>query len=263
MDFYLDLYEYYPITVYIFIAVFGTVIGSFVNVVISRLPEKGKFFSNSRSCCPDCGETIRWYDLFPVFSWFILLGKCRDCKARISFRYPAVEILGALLAVFALYSFGMTYLTLIVYPVTMILMAISFIDFDTSEIPDSLIIAIAPFAVASIWFFEDVTWLSHIIGLFSIALPMVIISMIVSGAFGGGDIKLMAACGLFLGWQLTLIAFFIAILIGGTFAVYLMLSGRRKRGEHMVFGPALCLGVAISIYFGKSILDFYLSYILI
>ena len=245
--------------IYVFSAVTGSLFGSFLNVVITRLPIKGKFFSESRSQCPACGHTIRWYDLFPIISWILLLGRCRDCKARISVRYPLVEAAGSLLAVSSLWCFGLAPATVIVYAVTMILLAIALIDYDTSEIPDSLIIALAPLAIVSIWFLPNVTLLSHAIGLVAIALPMLLLSLAIPGAFGGGDIKLMAVCGFLLGWQLSLIAFFIALLIGGSIAVYLMLSGKRKRGEHMVFGPALCIGITFSIYFGKEILDLYLS----
>jgi len=234
-------------------------LGSFLNVVITRLPIKGKFFSESRSKCPSCGHTIRWYDLFPVLSWILLLGRCRDCKARISVRYPLVEAAGAALAVVSLWYFGLEPVTLIVYAVTMILLAIALIDYDTSEIPDSLIITLVPFALISLWFLPNVTLLSHAIGLVAIALPMLLLSLAIPGAFGGGDIKLMAVCGLLLGWQFSLIAFFIALLIGGSIAIFFMLSGKRKRGDYMVFGPALCTGVALSLYFGNEILDLYLS----
>jgi len=243
----------------IFTAVIGTMFGSFLNVIITRLPEKGKFLSESRSYCLSCGTTLKWYDLLPVVSWFILLGKCRTCKARISFRYPLVELMGALLAASAVWRFGFNLFSVIVYAVTMILLAIAVIDFKTTEIPDSLHIALLPFAIASVWLMPDVTILSHVIGIVTVALPMLLLSMVIPGAFGGGDIKLMFVCGLLLGWQLTLLAFFIALLLGGSYAIYLMLSGKRKRGEHMVFGPALCAGVALSLYFGSYIIDLYLG----
>ena len=245
---------------YIFFAVIGTLFGSFLNVVISRLPEKGKFLSESRSKCPACGHVIRWYDLFPVLSWLFLMGKCRDCKASISPRYPLVEAAGALLVVASIWRFGFTLSAIQIYAVTMILLAIAVIDFNTSEIPDSLIIALIPCSIASIWLQPEITLLSHIIGFFSVALPLLILTLIIPGAFGGGDIKLLAVCGFMLGWQLTLLSFFIALLLGGSYAIYLMLSGKRKRGEHMVFGPAICIGIAVSIYFGRIILDFYLQF---
>ena len=250
------------IIICIFLTIFGSLIGSFINVVISRLPEKGKFLSDSRSHCPVCKQVIRWYDLFPVISWIFLLGKCRDCKANISVRYPLIELTGAISAIACFWRFGFEYQAIIVFAMTMILLAIALIDFDTSEIPDSLNIAIVPFAIASIWFIPNITLLSHFIGLFTISLPMLLLTMAIPGAFGGGDIKLMAVCGFLLGWQQSLLSFFIALLIGGSIAVYLMLSGKRKRGEHMVFGPALCVGVTVSMYFGKEIIDLYLQFLL-
>jgi len=247
------------IVIYIFIALVGACIGSFLNVVISRLPEKGAFMSDSRSKCPECGHTIRAYDLIPIISWLILLGRCRDCKARISPRYPLVEASGVFFVLVSLFKFGLAWQALIVYGVTMILIAVALIDLDTTEIPDSLIIALIPFAIASIWLLPGITWLSHLIGLVTIALPMLLLALVIPGAFGGGDIKLMAVCGLLLGWQLTLLAFFIALVLGGGVAIYLMASGKRKRGEHMVFGPALCAGVIATLFFGKEILVFYTS----
>ena len=247
----------------VFFAVLGTLFGSFLNTVISRLPVKGKFLSESRSMCPACGHVIRWYDLFPVLSWIILRGKCRDCKARISPRYLIIELTSGLFAAAAFWVFGFTLSAIQIYIVTMILLAIAVIDFNTTEIPDSLIIALIPCSIAAIWLQSEITLLSHIIGFFSVALPLLILTLLIPGAFGGGDIKLLAVCGFMLGWQMTLLAFFVALLLGGSYAIYLMLSGKRKRGEHMVFGPAICIGIAISIYFGRNILDFYLQFFML
>ncbi|MDR2600574.1 MAG: prepilin peptidase [Oscillospiraceae bacterium] len=255
--------EYLPlfaiVFIYALIGVFGLCVGSFINVVISRLPIKGAFLSSNRSQCPGCGETLSPIELVPVLSWLMLKGRCKHCNRRISPRYPIVELLGALFAVTCFWYYGINHLAPTVYIVLMILLAVTIIDFNTSEIPDSLILAlIIPTAAAIIWL-PDISSISHIIGLFSVALPMLIVSLIIPGAFGGGDIKLIAICGLMLGWQLTLAAFFIAILLGGGTAVYLMVSGRRKRGQHIVFGPALCAGVAVSIFFGQQLIDWYLS----
>jgi len=249
--------------IYIFIAVAGAMFGSFLNVVISRLPVKGMFLSKARSMCPECGHVIRWYDLFPVLSWIFLLGKCRDCKGRISIRYAFIEVVSAALAVAAVWFFGFTYTALQIYAATMILLAIAAIDLNTSEIPNSLIIALIPCAAAAVWLQPEVTLLSRGIGFFSVALPLLLLTLFIPGAFGGGDIKLLAVAGFMLGWQLTLVAFFIALLLGGSYAIHLMLSGKRKRGEHMVFGPAICIGIAVSIYFGRIILDFYLQFLMI
>ena len=247
------------IIIYIFIAIIGACIGSFLNVVITRLPEKGAFMSDSRSKCPECNHAIRAYDLFPVLSWLILLGRCRDCKAKISPRYPLVESTGAFFAIASLLRYNLDWSALIVYGVTMILLAIAVIDFKTTEIPDSLNIAIIPFAIASIWLLPTVPWYSHLIGIVTVALPMLLLTLAVPGAFGGGDIKLMFVCGLLLGWQLTVLAFFLALILGGSVAIFLMASGKRKRGQHMVFGPALCVGVVTALFFGTGIINWYLQ----
>jgi len=244
--------------IYPFLIIIGLCIGSFINVVISRLPIKGAFLGNKRSCCPFCEEPIKAYDLIPVLSWLMLLGKCRSCKARISVRYPLVELACAGLAVFSFWRFGLEYATIIAFGVTTVLLAISIIDLNTSEIPDSLIIAIGVFAIAAIWCFPEVRIIDRLIGLAAVSLPMLLITLAVNGAFGGGDIKLMAAAGFLLGWQSTILAFFIALILGGSYAIFLMLSGKRKRGEHMVFGPSICVGTAVSLFYGNEIIAWYL-----
>jgi len=245
--------------VYIFFAIFGACIGSLINVVISRLPEKGAFFGRSRSYCPTCNKNIRPYDLIPIISYLLLRGKCRDCKARISPRYPLVEAAGAVTAPLSLLVFGPSFTALIVYTAVMILLAVALIDLNTSTIPNPLIIALIPPAIGAIWFLPGVTIISHIIGFFTVALPMLLLTLLIKGAFGGGDIKLMAVCGFLLGWELTLLAFFIALLVGGGAATFLLLTKQRKRGEQMVFGPSLCMGIATALFFGSNLINWYLS----
>ena len=265
----------------------GLCIGSFINVVITRLPEKGKFLSKSRSECPSCNKTIKVYDLIPLISWLMLLGKCRNCKAKIPVRYPVVELLGAIAAVASLLKYRFYYLSettvisfereeyihihrldfnyasIILFGVFMILLAVSIIDYNTSEIPNSLVIALIPFATAAIWLLPDISLLSHAIGLVTVSVPMLLLSLLIPGAFGGGDIKLMFVCGFLLGWQLTLLAFFIALMIGGSIALFLLATGRRKKGQHMVFGPALCTGVVTSLFAGSYILDWYIGFLIL
>ena len=273
--------------IYIYAAIIGLCVGSFINVVITRLPEKGKFLSKTRSECPSCNKTIKPYDLIPVISWVILFGKCRFCKARIPLRYPAVELLGAISSIASLLKYRFYYYTdstvisfeheqyihvhhfdfnfaaVILFGVFMILLAVSIIDFNTSEIPDSLVIALIPFAIAAIWLLPDITLLSHIIGIFTVSVPMLLLSLVIPGAFGGGDIKLMFVCGFLLGWQLTLLAFFVALLLGGSTALFLLATKRRKKGQHMVFGPSLCAGVVTSLFLGNYILDWYLGFLIL
>jgi len=259
----MDILNVINFIIFTLILLIGLCIGSFINVVISRLPIKGAFLGKTRSCCPECGEPIKPYDLIPVLSWLILKGKCRNCGAKISIRYPMVEIACGFIAVASYWRFGPDYATIIAFGVPVVLLAISAIDLKTSEIPDSLVIAVGVFAIAAIWIFPEVGIINRLIGLVVISVPMLIITLIVKGAFGGGDIKLMAACGFLLGWQVTILAFFLALLLGGSYAIFLMLSGRRSRGEHMVFGPAICLGVAVSLFFGNEIISWYLQLFMI
>jgi len=154
--------------------------------------------------------------------------------------------------------FGFKWMTLIAMAVTFILLAISLIDLATTEIPNGLTIALIPLAIAAIWLAPDVTLVARIIGFFAISLPMFILALCISGAFGGGDIKLMAVCGFLLGWQNVLLAFFIALVFGGGYAI--MQMAVKKRKGQMVFGPALAAGVYIALLFGENVVGWYLNF---
>jgi len=249
--------------IYTFLVIVGACIGSFINVVISRLPIKGAFLASKRSRCLKCDNILKPYDMIPIISWIILRGRCRKCGVKISIQYPLIELSCAILAVASFYWFGPELATILAFGVTVTLLAISIIDFQTTEIPNSLILTIAIFAIITIWIFPNVTLLERVIGFFAISIPLLIVSLVVNGAFGGGDIKLMAVSGFLLGWEATLLAFFIALLLGGTYAIFLIAFGKRKRGEHMVFGPAICIGIAISLFFGYDIISWYLHLFMI
>lgn len=237
-------------------AVFGLCIGSFINVVICRLP-KGGLFSKPRSHCPACGEQLSWRDLIPVFSYIMLKGYCRYCGKKISMRYPVIECTCALLAVVSVLRFGFEFSAVLTFAISVNLLAITVIDFDTMEIPNSLNISLIPLAVCAMFFFE-IPLLERVIGFFVISLPMVLISLAINNAFGGGDIKLMAVCGFLLGWKWIILAFAFANLIGGIYAGYLLASRKAKRGTHIPYGPYLCAGIAISLFGGEQIFLFYL-----
>ena len=236
----------------------GASVGSFLNAAALRRAD-GRGFISGRSHCPTCYQVLKWYDLVPVISWLALLGRCRSCRVRIPPRYPLTELTAAIAFALSFTVYGFAYAALLSLGVAVVLLAVSLIDLSTTEIPNGLVIALVPFAVAAVFVFPEVSVLSRGIGFFTVSLPMLIVAIAISGAFGGGDIKLMAVCGFLLGWQNSLLAFFIAVLIGGGFAVYLLVSGKRGRGEHMVFGPALCTGVFIAQLFGYRIVDWYMG----
>ncbi|MDR1691953.1 MAG: prepilin peptidase [Oscillospiraceae bacterium] len=246
-------------TLYIcfWLAVFGGCIGSFLNVVIYRLPRRS-FLSKARSFCPSCGATLRWRDLIPVVSWLMLRGRCRVCRAKISPRYPLTELFCAALAPLCFLRFGFSWMALITFGVVTVLMAVTQIDFATMEIPNGLVAALVPFAAGAVWAVPGVPLWERLAGFFAVSLPMLLLALAVNGAFGGGDIKLMAVCGFLLGYKMTLLGFFIALLAGGGAAVFLLLTKRKTRGASIPFGPALCLGVAAALFFGGELLSLYM-----
>ena len=237
----------------------GCCIFSFLNVVIYRLPKKMDFVTG-RSACPFCGHALGAPDMVPVLGWVFLGGKCRYCKAGISVRYPLVELAGGIAAVLCSYHFGINPRAIIAFLFLCVLTVVSFVDMDTMEIPFSLVIAAALMGVLSVLFFPEISFVERVIGIFCVSVPLYLLTVAVPGAFGGGDIKLMAACGIFLGWKLNLLALFLGVMGGGIYGFWLLAAKRKKRTGHFAFGPFLCLGMAAALFWGEKILDWYLGF---
>ncbi len=244
--------------IYLFAAIVGVCAGSFLNVVADRLP-CGNFFASSRSYCPACKRKLTAVELIPVVSFLFLKGHCKTCGAKIPLRYPLVEIAGGLLAVCAVARFGVCAQAALTFAVTCVLLTIALIDHDTMQIPDALNIALVPFALLAVFICPEISLLSRVIGLFCVSMPMLILTLIIHGAFGGGDMKLMAVCGFLLGWQSALLAFVLALLTGGGYAAYLLISKKGKPGTHIAFGPHLCFGIAVALFFGPEIVRWYMG----
>jgi len=245
-------------TITAFFAVLGASIASFLNVAALRRAE-GASFITGRSHCPSCNRTLRWFELIPVFSWIILLGRCRTCKAKISPRYALVELIGALAAALCFVTYRFAWMTVLSLGVSVILLVIALIDLTSQEIPNGLIIALIPFAVAAIWAQPEISLLSRGIGLIAISVPMFILAILIDGAFGFGDIKLMAVCGVMLGWQNTVLAFFFAVITAGCVSLALIARGKARKGAKIAFGPHLCFGVMAAMLYGKDIILWYLK----
>lgn len=236
---------------------FGCVLGSFCGVVIYRLP-RGLGIARGRSVCPKCGVTLEARDLFPLISWLALKGKCRRCGGEISLRHPIIEVIGGLSAAFALAEYSYSVMFFAACALLLILLVIAFIDWDTMEIPPALNLCLCVPAVVMAAL-PGQRLEAHLIGALAVSLPLLVLSRVVQGSFGGGDIKLMAVCGLALGWKLILLAFFIALLSGGGYCAVMLAKRRLGTKAHIPFGPFLAFGAAISLLWGDAILGLYIT----
>ncbi|MDO5136759.1 MAG: prepilin peptidase [Eubacteriales bacterium] len=236
----------------------GSCIFSFLNVVVYRVPKKISFLTG-RSMCPACGHPLTFFDMIPVAGWFLLRGKCRYCGAGVSFRYPLVEALGGGAALLCLRD-GFTIQAALEFGFFCILTVTALVDLDTMEIPNGFVMGAALLGLLAIILDGgSATLFERLVGMVCVSLPMLALAMIIPGAFGGGDIKLMAACGLFLGWKVTLLSFFFAVLGGGAYGIWLLLTKKKKGGDHFAFGPFLCVGMLVGRVWGMSILAWYLG----
>lgn len=249
-----------------FYLLFFVAIGSFLNVLIYRLPKKMSIIKRS-SHCPLCGYKIKWYENIPIFSYLFLRGRCHHCQEKINIRYVIVEVLGLLVAIVSLIRFDLSYTSIIVTLLLEIFIAIFFIDKDELIIPDSLNIAVAVLGLLSI-IMADITSLNHeytiddsdkflslLVNIIIIGIFYIIQKIIRKPVIGGGDLKLFLGIGLFMGWQLEILGLGIACIIGA--GVELIFSKKLNR-KIVPFGPYLVIGFTISLFFGPDLILWYL-----
>ena len=247
----------------------GAALFSFMNVVAWRLP-RGMDPLKGRSVCPQCGHTLGAPDLVPVFSWLFLRGRCRHCGAHIPARYLLVELLGGVLALGCTWRYGAAYAlpgglvnrtragqlakgALLVLAVCGILLSVSLIDAETQTIPDRLNLALAVCGAVSV-LLSPADWLPHIIGALCVSVPMFLLCLVIDGAFGGGDIKLLFLTGLFFGWKGNLLCLVLACVVGIVWG----LAGKR-RGEAIPWGPSIAIGAWITALAGQPFINWYLG----
>lgn len=240
------------------IFVLGTFFGSFFNVVIYRLPIKKSIVVGSSSC-PNCETPIKPYDLIPVLSYILLLGRCRHCKHKISVRYPLIELLTGVLFALVYVQFGFSASFWIGIILMSVLVIIAMIDIDTMEINDRFHIIILALAIINLYL-SDLHPMNFIIGFFIISIPFFILAYL-TGGIGGGDIKLIAVAGLLLGYGPTLVAFLIASISGGIAAVIMLIMKTQTRKSLIAFGPFLCVGIAIAYLYGPQLIQWYITLI--
>lgn len=244
------------ITLYLLVFLYGIVIGSFINVLTIRIPRKENFIK-TRSHCDSCGYELKWYDLIPIVSYLSLGGKCRKCKTKISASHLYMEVLSGILYVIVFYVAGFSVDSILICLLSSALLALSVIDFKTYEIPVGFQWVILVLAVARTGL-DYHNWLNHVIGFFAVSLFLYLLYMVSKGAaIGGGDVKLMAVCGLFLGWKLVLFAFLAGCVVGSIIHIIRMkLSGE---SHVLAMGPYLSIGVFVAALWGDRILSWYLG----
>ena len=251
-----DIPTMLQISLYILIFLYGIVIGSFLNVVIVRVPRKESIVK-VRSHCENCGYQLKWFDLIPIFSYLVLGGKCRKCKTKISAQHLVLEVLNGILYVFTFFMAGFSLKAVLLCLLFSALLALSLIDFRTYEIPVGFQYVILVLAVCQT-ILDRTNWLEHVIGFFAVSVVLYLIYIISKGAaIGGGDVKLMAVCGLFVGWKLIIFAFLLGCIVGSVVHIIRMkLSGE---SHVLAMGPYLSIGVFVAALWGNQILTWYLG----
>ena len=272
---------------YVIAGMFGAIIGSFLNVVIHRVPrEESIVFPNSR--CPSCGAAIAFYDNIPVLSYAVLGGKCRGCRARISPRYPAVELLTALLFAAVAYHDGLSLALPFDLAFVTGLIALIFIDAEHMLLPNvitypgtalALLVRIVVPFLTTTPYFDDLPSLSHgaLAGLpvWAISIIGAVIGALIGGgslwlmgwtweklrgveAMGLGDVKMMFMVGAYLGWRLTILTIFVGVLSGSAIGIlWMMRKGQRNMQMLLPFGIFLGMGAIAAILIGSRIVDWY------
>lgn len=238
---------------------YGIVIGSFLNVCIYRIP-RGESVAKEHSHCMSCGYQIRWYDLIPIFSWMFLQGRCRKCRSKISIQYPVVELLNGVLYVIIFLVNGYHLESGIYCLMASALLVLSVIDGRTYEIPLGINIFLLVIGVVHCMIDWE-KWLYYVAGFFTVSAVLELILLLSKGkAIGGGDVKLMAAAGLMLGWDKILFAFVLACIAGSAIHLFRMKVSGADRV--LAMGPYLSAGIMFSALWGRQLMDMYWNYLI-
>jgi leader peptidase (prepilin peptidase)/N-methyltransferase len=287
----MELFEYYPFLFPLLAGVFGLIVGSFLNVVIHRLPimmerewkkdcaetfpelkisyDNDPFnLSKPRSACPQCKTPIRALDNIPLISWLVLKGKCRDCSARISARYPFVELLTATMCALIALKFPMSHYSIALLFFTFSLIALTFIDLDTMLLPDQITLPLTWFGMfLALMGWSPITLQASVIGamagylsLWSVYWVFKIVTK--KEGMGYGDFKLLAALGAWLGWQQLPMIILLSSLVGIVFGIAQLRMQKKGIDKQFPFGPYLAIAGWAALLWGDNISFWYYSSIL-
>ena len=243
-----------PILILLFLL--GLSVGSFCNVLIYRLP-KGEEFVKTPSHCMTCGHELKWFELIPVVSWLAQGGKCRGCGVKLSTQYPVVEAINGLMWLVTGILYRGDWVTVALYcGLFSLLMVLSVIDWRTFTIPNGINLAILILGVIRL--LTDLSgWMGYLIGLVAVSGVFLLLHIATGGnGLGMGDVKLVGAAGLLLGWQNMILAVLLGSLGGA-----LIHSARMKKGagKKLAFGPYLAGGIWFAALFGEQLINAYLG----
>lgn len=243
--------------------ILGACIGSFLNVCIYRIPA-GVSIVSPGSSCPRCGTVISYYDNIPIFGYLMLRGKCRTCKAPISFRYPFIEVLTGLFCLACAMKFGPTLYSLTVFLFIASLLVVTFIDLDHRIIPDVISLPGIPIFFLAAMANPSITWQESALGIFiggGILYAIAWGYQRITGrdGMGGGDIKLLAMIGAMIGWQGVIFTLFAASVVGTLIGMLTMFRSGAGMRLAIPFGPFLAMGAILNLFFGNEMILWYLS----
>lgn len=244
---------------YILIFICGLFLGELANLLIDRLPNKdNKIFT--RFHCNKCGCDIKWYESIPLVSCILLLGRCRHCKARITVQYPIVDIINGAGYILIFFVNGFNVLSALYCLAFSILICITVIDWRTYEIPPQLNIMLGCLGIVRI-ILDFSNLLDYLIGFCVVSGFLLLLFIVTHGrGIGGGDIKLMAAAGLFIGWKNIILALALGSILGSIIHIVLMTACKKER--MLAFGPYLSAGIVIAMLFGNQLISWYIGMLL-
>ncbi len=284
----MELFDFYPWLFPALATLFGLIVGSFLNVVIHRLPKmmerewrqecadsfpeyqitppSGVYnLSVPRSTCPKCETQLRVIENIPVLSWLLLKGKCHHCSHPISIRYPLVEVLTGALCFLVAYQFGFSYFAIALLFFTFVLIAATFIDLDTMLLPDSLTLPLTWFGITlALLQISPVSLQDSVIGAIAGYLSLWSVYWLfklVTGkeGMGYGDFKLLAALGAWLGWQYLPMIILLSSFVGVIFGIIQLRLKQQGIDKAFPFGPYLAIAGWVCMMWGNEILDWYLT----
>lgn len=242
--------------VFILLFLLGTCVGSFLNVLIYRIPKEEEFV-RTPSHCMTCGHSLKWYELIPVVSWLLQGGKCRACGVRLSAQYPIVEALNGIMWLTTALMFRGDWLTVALYcGLFSMLLVLTVIDWRTYIIPNGINLAI--FLLGLVRLVTDLgNWALYVIGMVSVSGVFLLLHILTGGnGLGMGDVKLVGAAGLLLGWPKMLLAVLVGSVSG---AIIHSVRMKKGAGHKLAFGPYLAAGIWLAALVGQPLITAYLS----